>query len=144
MQTNRTFWTGKPKVAQHSEQSEPFWERASSKLRCPGVAGSNVATKPKARFQKGFLLSAFTPQSGLANGPKWAALKKHRQRNTPATSRPAFLSGTEQDQRITVETGAFRLNDNLKGLWVDAGKQIPGEGRNRRDSTLVETMAERV
>jgi hypothetical protein len=62
---------------------------------------------------------------------------KHRQRNTPATSRPAFLSGTEQYSRITVETGACRLNDSLKGLW----SAMMGEGRNRRDSTLVGTMA---
>ena len=39
---------------------EPLWERASSKLRCPVCAGSYAATKPKARFHKGFLLSAAT------------------------------------------------------------------------------------
>lgn len=91
--------------------------------------------------QEGFALvtskTVRTPQSGLANGPTWAALKKHRLRNTPELRRTAFLSGTEQDLRITVETGACRLNDILKGLW----DLNPGEGRNRKDSTLVGTMA---
>ena len=44
---------------------EPLWERASSKLGCPAAAGSYAATKPKARFHKGFLLSAVYLVSGI-------------------------------------------------------------------------------
>lgn len=114
-------------------------------LRCAGlyktdgacVSSPEVVTKPSPYTSGAFcLVITQTPQSGLANGPKWAALKKHRQRNTPASSRPAFLSGTEQDQSITVETGSFRLNDFLKGLW----SAMMGEGRNHWDSTLVVAM----
>lgn len=36
---------------------KPFGERASSKLRCPVLAGPYAATKPKASSPKGFLLS---------------------------------------------------------------------------------------
>lgn len=115
-------------------------------LRCAGLyktegachSSPEVATKPSPYSLGAFCLAITkTPQSGLANGPTWAALKKHRLRNTPELRRTAFLSGTEQDLRITVETGACRLNDILKGLW----DLNPGEGRNRKDSTLVGTMA---
>ena len=77
----------------------------------------------------GFLLSADTPQSGLANGPTWAALKKHRHCIHPQARRPAFLSGTEQGLGITVETGPFRVNDSLKGLWVAEQDSASGSGK---------------
>lgn len=114
-------------------------------LRCAGlyktegacVSSPDVVTKPSPYSLGAFCLAITkTPQSGLANGPTWAALKKHRLRNTPELRRTAFLSGTEQDSRITVETGACRLNDSLKGLWMNA-MQDSGEGRNHWDSTLV-------
>jgi len=56
-------------------------------LRCAGlyktegarVSGPEVVTKPSPYTSGAFCLAITqTPQSGLANGPKWAALKKHR------------------------------------------------------------------
>ena len=114
-------------------------------LRCAGLyktegacsSSPEVVTKPSPYTSGAFCLAITkTPQSGLANGPKWAALKKHWQWITPTISQTAFLSGTEQHKRITVETGAYGLNDNLKGLWSG----MMGEGRNRKDSTLAGTM----
>lgn len=40
-----------------------------------------------------------------------------------------------------METGLFRLNDFLKGLWMNA-LQESGEGRNAGHSTLGEPMSE--
>lgn len=37
---------------------------------------------------------------------------------SPGASRPAFLSGTEQASGATVEPTRLRLNDSLKGLWM--------------------------
>lgn len=51
----------------------------------------------------GFLLSADTPQSGLANGPTWAALKKHR---TPRKGKPKRL-GALQGACVVGRTAEF-------------------------------------
>jgi len=50
-------WIGNP-LKFRQAHLEPLWERASSKLEISVSALLYVATKPKARFHKGFLLSA--------------------------------------------------------------------------------------
>lgn len=99
-----------------------------------------AATKPKASLAGFFMGGRNTPQSGLANGPTWAALKKHRHCIRPQARRPAFLSGTDQDLGTTVETPPFRVNDSLKGLWVTEQDSVSGSGKESSDSTLARPM----
>ena len=75
---------------------------------------------------EGFCVSGRNPSD--INGLAWAARNKTQARQHPAYSLSAFLSGTEQDKRIPVVTGACRLNDFLNGLWASmlgVGRMIP-------------------
>ena len=74
-----------------------------------------AATKPKASLAGFFMGGRNTPQSGLANGPTWAALKKHR---TPRKGKPeetGVCRGPAWGGRATEP-----LNDSLNG---DIGRQ---------------------
>jgi hypothetical protein len=58
-------WIGNP-LKFRQAHLEPLWERASSKLEISVSALLYVATKPKARFHKGFLLCALPNSCGTS------------------------------------------------------------------------------
>lgn len=97
-------------------------------LRCAGLyktegacCGSpEVVTKPSPYTLGAFCLAITkTPQSGLANGPKWAALNKHRM---PRKGEPEKTSA----QGASMIGGpADSLNDSLNG---DVGRQGRADG----------------
>lgn len=68
--------------------------RTYTARRVSGPAGSTPAALTN---------QFFTPQSGLANGPEWAALKKHRQRYTPAIAFPDLAEVLDELTAVTVE-----------------------------------------
>ena len=121
--------TGNPCVASKSERDNPAV--AGFRQSCRNRAYSRPACgqpKPKSLHSRVFSFLATTPQGGLADGPVWAAPKKHRLPAHPRLTEPAFLSGTGQVRGTTVEPDLFRLNDDLKGLWMIA-KHDSGAGR---------------
>ena len=63
----------------------------------------NSIGESRVRVPPGLLTSLYTPQSGLANGPEWAALKKHRQRYTPAIAFPDLAEVLDELTAVTVE-----------------------------------------
>ena len=93
-------------------------------LRCAGlyktegacVSSPEVATKPSPYTLGAFCLEITnTPQSGLANGPEWAALKKHRRR-CPSAFEPPVFEGLANCMRQSGETTACRkVNRSLLG-----------------------------
>jgi len=99
-------------------------------INCPGVVDTQV------RCLTPFTNQFYTPQSGIANGPEWAALKKHWHRTHPRinANRP-FCQGPEKIEGTAVGQAFSRLNDSLKGLWA-----IAGRGQEAWLSTLGEPM----
>ena len=94
---------------------------------------SHFACRRRAENLSGFLLFSVRARIDKANGPAWAALKKHRQLS-PELRRADFLSGIAQVKQTTVEPTAQRMNDNLKGLWEQSGSG------QEHPSTLGRTM----
>lgn len=57
-------------------------------------------------------------QSASANGPAWAALRKHRHLNTRGHAVRPFRQGPGKDWGQVVIHAPFRVNDGLQGLWM--------------------------
>lgn len=150
MYNPRNVRAGNPDVALNSESPEPIVERASSKLGQGVEPFSYAATKPKARSTMGFLLSGrLTRQGASANGPAWAAPKRHRH-SLPA--RFAAQPVREGLHKICLprgdNTATYRQNRGVQRalglfhpLWVFEIKEP--EGEDSSPITLSRALPER-
>ena len=103
-------------------------------VKAAGILAQQVlyaATKPKARSPMGFLLfGRFTRQGASANGPAWAAPKKHRNPYTRGhTAERPFWQGPHENQGQVVRQPLFRDEclppgtlDSVQDTGVGRGK----------------------
>jgi hypothetical protein len=87
---------GSPRKTKHVS---PHRRAGLTKLRVPVLAAPKWQPSLSPFTYEGFCVcrTQITPQSGLANGPEWAALKKHYRMRTTDACVPDLVEVLEQE-----------------------------------------------